>query len=97
MAFCERRSEPDCGDDGPQFKGIFMRNLAALYQVTQQQRYKEFIVRNADSVWLHSRNHANQLGLSWVGPFDRTDAARQSAAIDAINAALLLSPKETAD
>ena len=89
--------EPDCGDDGPQFKGIFMRNLAALYQATQQQRYKEFIVKNADSVWLHSRNHSNELGLSWLGPFDRTDAARQSAAIDAINAALLLSPKKTSN
>ncbi len=89
--------EPDCGDDGPQFKGIFMRNLALLYQATHQQRYKEFIVKNADSIWMHSRNHSNQLGLSWIGPFDRADAARQSSAIDAINAALRLSPKETAN
>ena len=89
--------EPDCGDDGPQFKGIFMRNLAALYQATQQQRYKDFIVENANSVWLHSRNPSNQMGLSWLGPFDRADAARQSAALDAINAALLLSPSETSN
>lgn len=88
--------EPDCGADGPQFKGIFIRNLASLYQVTDRQDYKAFIIKNADSLWSH-RNHANQLGLSWSGPFDSADAARQSAAMDAINAALILNPREVAD
>jgi len=86
--------EPDCGKDGPQFKGIFMRYLGDLYQVTQQPAYEDFIVRNADSLWLQCRNDANQFGLSWAGSFDSADTARQSAAIDALNAALVVTTEE---
>jgi predicted alpha-1,6-mannanase (GH76 family) len=85
--------EPNCGADGSQFKGIFIRNLAYLYEATGRQDYKEFIERNADSVWTRSRNQSNHLGLSWSGPFDTADAARQSSAMDVINAALDLSLK----
>jgi predicted alpha-1,6-mannanase (GH76 family) len=83
--------EPDCGVDGPQFKGIFMRNLNYLYRTTNQPRYREFIFRNADSIWAQCRNKANQFGLCWAEDFDRADAARQSAAIDGLNAAMLAS------
>lgn len=82
--------EPDCGNDGSQFKGIFMRNLAYLYQTTNKQAYKDFITTNAQSIWLRSRNKANQFGLNWAGPFDGASAARQSSAMDTINAATLL-------
>jgi predicted alpha-1,6-mannanase (GH76 family) len=82
--------EPDCGADGPQFKGIFVRNLLALYQVTNKPEYKTFITRNADSIWAQCRNEVNQFGLSWAGQFDRSDATRHSAAMDALNAALAL-------
>ncbi|KAM3093827.1 glycoside hydrolase family 76 protein [Phormidesmis sp. 146-12] len=87
--------EPDCGADGPQFKGIFVRNLLALYQVTNKPAYKTFITRNADSIWAQCRNDANQFGLSWAGQFDRSDAARHSAAMDALNAALALNFEST--
>ena len=77
-----------CGADGPQFKGIFMRNLSYLYETDSKERYKEFIIRNADSIWLNNRNNANQFGLRWAGPPDSADASRQSAAIDALSAAI---------
>jgi len=83
----------DCGEDGPQFKGIFMRNLYYLYQTTNKQAYKNFITQNANSIWLNSRNSANHFGLSWAGPFDSADAARQSSAMDTINAAIALNTK----
>jgi len=86
--------EPDCGKDGPQFKGIFMRYLGDLYQVTQQPAHKDFIVRNADSLWSQCCNNTNQFGLSWIGAFDSADAARQSAAIDALNATLVVTTEE---
>lgn len=86
MEPCERNS--DCGGDGPQFKGIFMRNLGVLYSVTKKRAYRDFIRRNADSIWAENRNEQNQLGLRWAGPFDRADASRQSSALDALNAAL---------
>lgn len=82
--------EPNCGNDGDQFKGIFMRNLSYLYQTTHKQAYKDFITTNAQSIWLRSRNKANQFGLSWAGPFDGASAARQSSAMDTINAATFL-------
>jgi predicted alpha-1,6-mannanase (GH76 family) len=82
-----------CEADGPQFKGIFIRNLYYLYQTTNKPAYKEFIVQNANSILSHNRNSKNQFGLNWAGPFDSTNAARQSSAMDAINAAISLNPK----
>jgi predicted alpha-1,6-mannanase (GH76 family) len=81
--------EPNCGGgDVPQFKGIFMRNLGYLYQQTKNAKYFTFITKNADSIWNSGRN-SNHFGLFWAGPFDSADAARQSSAMDALNAALL--------
>ncbi|BAS55232.1 MULTISPECIES: glycoside hydrolase family 76 protein [Leptolyngbya] len=81
--------EPECGDDGPQFKGIFMRNLAYLQETSPKAQYKAFILKNADTVWA-KRNQRDQFGLSWSKKFDSADAARQSSAIDALNAAIPL-------
>lgn len=78
----------NCGADGPQFKGIFMRNLAYLYRQTGTPAYSSFISNNAESIWQKNRKHDNQFGLRWSGWFDRADAARQSSALDALNAAL---------
>jgi predicted alpha-1,6-mannanase (GH76 family) len=83
--------EPNCDADGCQFKGIFIRNLAYLYLADGKTIYKDFILRNADSIWLNDRNAANQFGLCWSGPFDVADAARQSAALEAFNAAMRVS------
>lgn len=80
-------SASGCGKDGPQFKGIFIRHLHELYQRGQRPEYRDFILANARSLWRNNRNRRNQLGLSWAGPFDRADAARQSSALDALNAA----------
>jgi predicted alpha-1,6-mannanase (GH76 family) len=74
--------------DRPQFKGIFVRHLYELYQHRPRPGYRDFILANATSLWRNSRNRRNQIGLAWTGPFDRADAARQSSALDALNAAL---------
>jgi len=76
--------------DRPQFKGIFVRHLYELHQHRPRPAYRDFILANATSLWRNSRNHRNQVGLSWSGPFDRPDAARQTSALDALNAALAL-------
>ncbi len=75
-----------CAADGPQFKGIFIRNLACLYDVTRKTAYYNFLFRNAHAVWFNDRNVFNQLGLKWDGPFDSADAARQSSAMMAVSA-----------
>ncbi len=76
--------EPNCGGDGPQFKGIFVRYLAYLYDVTRTPAYYGFLYTNAHSIWLNDRNVFNQLGLMWDGTWDSDDAARQSSALTEI-------------
>ena len=80
---CESGS---CGGDGPQFKGIFLRYLAYLYDETHNQFYYNFLYKNAHAVWFNDRNSSNQLGLHWDGPFDSADAARQSSALMPVSA-----------
>lgn len=75
-----------CGDDGPQFKGIFVRYLAYLYDETNVPAYHTFLYNNAHAVWFNDRNSTNQLGLHWDGPFDTNDAARQSSALMPVSA-----------
>lgn len=88
----EKACEPDdsCGSDGPQFKGIFMKNLYYLYQSDHKQAYKDFILVNANAIWAHDRGHAEYLGLHWNGPFDKPRVDRQSSATDTLNAAIAL-------
>lgn len=76
----------DCGGDGPQFKGIFQRNLAYLYDEVHSALYFNYLHANAHAVWFNDRNVFNQLGLHWDGPFDFPDASRQSSALMAESA-----------
>ena len=57
---------------------------------SRRPAYSEFIRDNARSIWDSNRNRKNQFGLHWAGPFDRADACRQSAALDALNAVIPL-------
>jgi len=88
----DKGCEPNCGGDGNQFKGIFMRNLGYLYKVSPQAAYKTSIEKNADAIWENDRNTANnQLGVVWSGPYTAgggPTAATQSSALDALVAAL---------
>ena len=83
--------EPSCDADGPQFKGIFMRNLATLVEANPTAANKRFITHNADWVWNAARSGlgaGTRLGLSWSRPFDSGDAARQASALDLLNASI---------
>ena len=74
------------GRDVPQFKGIFIRYLAQLYDETRQPKYFDFLFRNARSVWFNNRDASNHFGLHWSGPVDTVDAARHSSAMMAVSA-----------
>ena len=76
------------GGDAPQFKGIFMRNLKALYQAAPNAQYKVFVDANANSIWTNDQRPNYQLGALWQGPFDSGDATRQSSALDTLIAAM---------
>ena len=80
--------EPNCGADGPQFKGIFVRNLRILHQAKPDDRFKTFIHKNAESIWGKDRGPDDELGLVWSGPYNSATAATHSSACDALVAAL---------
>ena len=63
------------------FKGIFIRYLADLYDVTRKPAYHDFIVASGQSVWENNRDSENRFGLRWTGPVDEVDAARHSSAM----------------
>jgi len=79
--------EPDCGADGTQFKGIFVRNLMALNDSFPDPKYKVFVDANADSIWKRDRGPRDEFGAVWSGPFRNGNAASQSSALDALVAA----------
>ncbi|HET7626311.1 MAG TPA: glycoside hydrolase family 76 protein, partial [Verrucomicrobiae bacterium] len=74
------------GADVPQFKGIFIRYLADLYDVTRKPAYHDFLFANAHSVWFNDRDQLNRFGFRWTGPVDTPDAARHSSAMTPISA-----------
>jgi predicted alpha-1,6-mannanase (GH76 family) len=75
------------GGDGPQFKGIFMRNLAELNAAAPNPQYKIFADANATSIVANDQGPDGEFGGIWQGPFDRGDGTRQTSAIDALLAA----------
>ncbi|KAE8444542.1 hypothetical protein EG329_014466 [Mollisiaceae sp. DMI_Dod_QoI] len=81
--------EPNCGGDGSQFKGIFMRNLQILQNAAPDSTYLSFMASNANSIWTKDRDSTNRLSVDWSGPFvNPANASTQSSALDALVAAV---------
>jgi predicted alpha-1,6-mannanase (GH76 family) len=78
------------GAGSAQFKGIFVRNLARLYLATRNAIFKEFIQANARSAVMNMNEHY-QFGCNWAAAADAPDFLRQTAGLDLLNAALLVS------
>ncbi|KAK4214403.1 glycosyl hydrolase family 76-domain-containing protein [Rhypophila decipiens] len=72
------RCEPNCGDDGAQFKGVFVRNLRYLARALDGRRpagrdtygFEKVIDVNAESIWTNDRNERGELGVTWAGPVE---------------------------
>lgn len=50
--------------------------------------YKQFITKNADALWERNRINNNKFGLNWAARAHITNAATQTSALDAFNAAM---------
>ncbi|TQN71989.1 Mannan endo-1,6-alpha-mannosidase DFG5 [Colletotrichum shisoi] len=80
--------EPNCGSDGNQFKGIFVRNLRYLHAAAPQNDFKTFLLKNADSNWSKNRDSKGKLGVVWSGPVQGVSGPTHSSALDSIVAAI---------
>jgi predicted alpha-1,6-mannanase (GH76 family) len=88
---CDANDDDDsdgcaCGDgDGVQFKGVFARNLAVLYEARPKPEYQAYLIAQSESIWNHARSADDKLGKNWQGVYDeKGDASRQSSAMDAL-------------
>ena len=77
------------GVDSALFKGIFVRNLARLYQSVPKASYGQFIKTNARCALAHAGGQ-HRFGSNWSAAPDTADFVRQTAGLDLINAALLV-------
>lgn len=81
----EMRPDVATGNDGVQFKGIFIRHLAFLYRVSKNNVYKDFIIKNAQSII--TRNYdttTKSFGCYWYGPFQKQTTAGNSSALECV-------------
>ena len=77
---CEANNS--CGGDGPQFKGIFVRDLYFLYDTDHNAAYWSFLSKNAQAIWNNDRDTTtNQLGLKWAGPLTTPSAVTVDSAL----------------
>ena len=65
----EMKPEIDDSNDGVQFKGIFIRHLAFLYEVTKNPAYKDFILKMRNPSSQKIMIHIQKLRLLLVRPF----------------------------
>ncbi|KAH7068359.1 glycosyl hydrolase family 76-domain-containing protein [Paraphoma chrysanthemicola] len=76
--------EPNCGADGTQFKGVFMRGLQKLQEVAPDEVFKNAIRRSAESVWWNDREDG-VFSVNWAGPFVYpANASTHSSAMEAL-------------
>jgi predicted alpha-1,6-mannanase (GH76 family) len=80
--------EPDCGEDGIQFKGILMRNLASVQPSPPLPEISKLIENNAASVWDNARTADGQFSVNWAGPPRDSGTGSLIAALDALTAPL---------
>jgi predicted alpha-1,6-mannanase (GH76 family) len=78
--------EPNCGNDGVQFKGIFARNLGVLNAAAQSPRFETFLRTNAERI-CRVQTEDHHFGVVWSRTSDTVNAATQVSALDAIVAA----------
>ncbi|MEC3980096.1 glycoside hydrolase family 76 protein [Amycolatopsis sp. H20-H5] len=77
-----------CDDNQKQFKGVFLRYLGDLAQVTGAASYQQFAHKQADTLWVADRDPLNRIGERWAGTSPgQVDWRTQGSALGALTAA----------
>lgn len=82
----------NCGADGEEFKGIFIRYLWWLYTVDHKPAYRAFLAHTQDVLWTAGRSPTGDFGVSWSVPPSSTaqiDAETDTAAAAALTSTAL--------
>ena len=79
--------EPECGPDGPSFKGAYVRGLDALDEALPDHPYADYLRRRADAAHASARTPLDRYDLSWRGLADSLGVGQQHSAVDLLNAA----------
>jgi predicted alpha-1,6-mannanase (GH76 family) len=82
--------EPNCGDDGVQFKGILVRNLVTLERSSPSAEIVALLEKNAASVWEKARTADGHFSVDWAGPPRDSGTGSLISALDALTAPLSL-------
>jgi len=80
--------EPNCGEDGIQFKGILVRNLATLEKAAASPEVAGLLKKNAESVWANARTEKGMFSVNWAGPAQDSGTGSLISALDALTASL---------
>jgi len=81
----EMNPDIDKSNDGVQFKGVFIRHLAFLYEVTENHVYKDFIIKNSESIIKNNYDPVSgSFSYYWYGPFIEINAAANSCALECV-------------
>jgi predicted alpha-1,6-mannanase (GH76 family) len=98
---CETNPDQDCGADGVQFKGVYVRNLGYLHQKltdsSKKSLIQQFINNNVISVVqadvdpMHP--NAYTFGARWSGPFKNYSPQSQFPILDLFAASLLVNDR----
>lgn len=78
---------PDVQEGAEQFKGVFARNLMDLNGVAPDQGYADFLMKNADSIWVNGRDEEGRIGVNWQGPVRSVNAVSQGSGLGSLVAA----------
>jgi len=62
------------------FKGIFIRNLMELNAAIPESAYTSYVLKNAQSAYLHDRNKKNLYDMRWKGPYEHSTVGTQASA-----------------
>jgi hypothetical protein len=76
-----------CDDNAKQFKGIFMRFLGDLADITGTATYRTYAKSQADSIWNRDRDALNRIGTRWNGTASPADWRTQASGLGALIAA----------